>query len=41
MQQQARTLKPGQRSQLFTYDLDTGASTLVAESTTVLFEAPN
>ncbi|HEY3339713.1 MAG TPA: biopolymer transporter Tol [Propionicimonas sp.] len=41
MEQQARTLKPGQRSQLFTYDLATGASTLVAESTSMLFEAPN
>jgi len=41
MEQQARTLQPGQRSQLFTYDLATGASTLVAESTSMLFEAPN
>lgn len=41
MEQQARTLQPGQRSQLLTYDLATGASTLVAESTSVLFEAPN
>ncbi len=41
MEQQARTLQPGQRSQLFTYDLATGVSTLVTESTSVLFEAPN
>ena len=41
MAQQARTLQPGQRSQLFTYDLATGTSTLVVESTSVLFEAPN
>ena len=41
MEQQARTLQPGQRSLLFTYDLSTGASTLVAESSSVLFEAPN
>lgn len=41
MQQQARGLRPGQRAQLFTHDLDTGTSTLVAESASVLFEAPN
>ncbi len=41
MEQQARTLKQGQRSQLFTYDLATGTSTLVTESDSVLFEAPN
>ncbi|MCA0294651.1 MAG: biopolymer transporter Tol [Actinobacteria bacterium] len=41
MEQQARGLRPGQRSQLFTHDLATGTSTLVAESPDVLFEAPN
>ncbi len=41
MEQQARTLQPGQRSQLLTHDLATGVSTLVTESTSVLFEAPN
>ena len=41
MEQQARTLQPGQTAQLFTYDLATGTSTLVTESSAVLFEAPN
>ncbi|MGV8908062.1 MAG: biopolymer transporter Tol [Propionicimonas sp.] len=41
MEQQARSLQPGQLAQLFTYDLDTATSTLVAESATTLFEAPN
>jgi Tol biopolymer transport system component len=41
MEQQARKLRPGQRAQLFTYDLDAGTSTLVAESSELLFEAPN
>lgn len=41
MEKQARTLQPGQRSQLLTHDLATGVSTLVTESTSVLFEAPN
>ncbi len=41
MEQQARSLRPGQRAQLFTYDLDLGTSTLVTESATMLFEAPN
>ena len=36
-----RTLQPGQRAQLFTIDVETGVSTLVAESTELLFEAPN
>ena len=36
-----RTLQPGQRAQLFTIDVVTGTSTLVAESTELLFEAPN
>jgi Tol biopolymer transport system component len=37
----ARTLRPGQRAQLFIADADTGATTLVAESRDLLFEAPN
>ena len=41
MEKQARTLQPGQRSQLLTHDLATGVSALVTESTSVLFEAPN
>jgi len=41
MEQQARTLHPGQRSQLFIHDLTTGGNTLVAESSEILFEAPN
>ncbi len=41
MKQGARTLRPGQRAQLFTYDFADGTSTLVAESTALLFEAPN
>ena len=41
MAQQARTLQPGQTAQLFTYGLATGTSTLVTESGSVLFEAPN
>jgi Tol biopolymer transport system component len=41
MEQQARRLRPGQRAQLFTHDLDTGTSTLVAESADLLLEAPN
>ena len=41
MEQVARRLRPGQRAQLFIHDLDRGASTLVAESDTLLVEAPN
>jgi len=41
MVQGARTLRPGQRAQLFTYDFTEGTSTLVAESDRLLFEAPN
>lgn len=37
----ARQLKPGQRAELYVHDLTTGASTLVATSSTLLFEAPN
>lgn len=37
----ARTLRPGQRAQLFVIDVTTGESTLVAESRDLLFEAPN
>ena len=36
-----RTLQPGQRAQLFTVDATTGEATLVAESSELLFEAPN
>lgn len=41
MKQGARTLRPGQRAQLFTHHVDEGTSTLVAESDLLLFEAPN
>jgi Tol biopolymer transport system component len=41
MHQQARRLRPGQRAQLFVHDIVTGADTLVVESESVLFEAPN
>lgn len=41
MEQGARTLRPGQRAQLFTYDFADGTSTLVVESDALLFEAPN
>ena len=37
----ARTLRPGQRAQLFIVDVATGESTLVTESHDLLFEAPN
>jgi len=37
----ARTLRPHQRAQLFIANADTGHSTLVAESSSLLFEAPN
>lgn len=36
-----RTLRPGQRAQLFVVDIATGATHLVYESATLLFEAPN
>ncbi|MFC5931270.1 biopolymer transporter Tol [Cryobacterium melibiosiphilum] len=36
-----RTLLPGQRAQLWVLTLDTGARRLVAESSDLLFEAPN
>lgn len=36
-----RKLHPGQRAQLFTLDVATGESTLLLESSTLLFEAPN
>lgn len=36
-----RTLRPGQRAQLFTINVTTGATTLVYESDSLLFEAPN
>ena len=41
MEQGARKLRPGQRAQLFTYDVAEATSTLVTESATLLFEAPN
>jgi len=37
----ARTLRPGQRAQLFIADADTGDTRLLAESRDLLFEAPN
>ncbi|MGC4174477.1 TolB family protein [Demequina sp.] len=37
----ARTLRQGQRAQLFIADADTGETTLLAESRDLLFEAPN
>jgi Tol biopolymer transport system component len=37
----ARTLAPGQRSRIFTHDVDSGDRTLVHESAEVLYEAPN
>jgi Tol biopolymer transport system component len=37
----ARTLREGQRAQLFTVNVDTGETSLVAESRDLLFEAPN
>ena len=36
-----RTLRPGQRAQLFVVDVDSGERRLVHESATLLFEAPN
>ncbi len=36
-----RTLRPGQRSELYVVDVRTGGRQLVHSSTTVLFEAPN
>lgn len=36
-----RTLRPGQRSELYVLEVDTGAIRLVYSSSTVLFEAPN
>jgi Tol biopolymer transport system component len=41
VEQQARSLAQGQMARLFTYDFGTGASTLVTESASMLFEAPN
>jgi Tol biopolymer transport system component len=41
MEQAARRLRPGQRAQLFVHDITDAESTLVAESETLLFEAPN
>ncbi|MGC3994345.1 MAG: biopolymer transporter Tol [Propionicimonas sp.] len=41
MEQGARRLRQGQRAQLFVHDLDAGTDTLVTESSTRLFEAPN
>ncbi|HEY3339773.1 MAG TPA: biopolymer transporter Tol [Propionicimonas sp.] len=41
MKMEARTLRTGQRSQLFVVDVDSGRQKLVAESSTLLFEAPN
>ncbi|MFT4109118.1 TolB family protein [Propionicimonas sp.] len=41
MDQAGRRLRQGQRAQLFVHDLDTGTDTLVTESSTRLFEAPN
>jgi Tol biopolymer transport system component len=41
MKMEARTLSPGQRSELYVVDVDTGDRRLVAESSTLLFEAPN
>lgn len=37
----ARTLREGQRAQLFTVNVDTGETSLVLESDSLLFEAPN
>jgi len=37
----ARTLRPGQVAQLYIVDVDTGETTLVAQSAELLFEAPN
>jgi TolB protein len=36
-----RTLRPGQRADLYVLDTGTGESTLVTSSSTLLFEAPN
>src|SRR4051812_18461293 len=36
-----RTLRPGQRSELYVVDIDSGDRRLVYSSSTVLFEAPN
>jgi Tol biopolymer transport system component len=36
-----RTLHPRQRAELYTVDVETGESTLVTSSSTLLFEAPN
>ncbi|QNE20383.1 biopolymer transporter Tol [Kribbella qitaiheensis] len=36
-----RTLRPGQRAELYVIDVDSGESRLVFESSTLLFEAPN
>ena len=36
-----RTLRPGQRAELFVIDAETGESRLVHSSSTLLFEAPN
>jgi Tol biopolymer transport system component len=36
-----RTLRPGQRAQLFVVAVDSGERRLVHESSTLLFEAPN
>lgn len=37
----ARSLAPGQRSRLHVLDVDSGDDEVVAESSTLLFEAPN
>src|SRR2546423_11231213 len=36
-----RTLRPGQRAQLFVIAVDSGERRLIHESSTLLFEAPN
>ncbi|MBZ2195374.1 TolB family protein [Occultella gossypii] len=41
MPSSTRGLAPGQRAELYIIDVDTDAQTLVHESSTVLFEAPN
>ncbi|GAA1917611.1 PD40 domain-containing protein [Microbacterium aoyamense] len=37
----ARTLAPGQRSRVLTVDVDSGETTVIHESTEILYEAPN
>ncbi|MFV0251977.1 MAG: TolB family protein [Beutenbergiaceae bacterium] len=41
LKMEARTLAPNQSSELYVLDVDTGQSTLVYRSDTLLFEAPN